>query len=149
MRIRVEKRCDDYIAYVDGNKGMYDCGKTRESAIGNLIITWGKTNGVVVLDENNIELVVEDLQPEIVHVLAANSATTWYTDDHHVVLLPTLTKRIVINIEDHHKRKNSQKTLYVLHKTNDILIQTDTTLRVLTVKEREQWLGWNQSTIEK
>jgi len=37
--ITVDKRTEDYMAYLNGDKGFWDCGKTKAEAIGNLIIT--------------------------------------------------------------------------------------------------------------
>jgi hypothetical protein len=39
MKITVRKRTDDYIAFLNDNKKWWDCGKTPQSAIGNLILT--------------------------------------------------------------------------------------------------------------
>ncbi len=35
----VEKRSDDYKAYIKGSSNFWDCGPTREAAIGNLLIS--------------------------------------------------------------------------------------------------------------
>ncbi len=42
--IKIEKHGDDYMAFIGncGHKGFWDCGKTPEEAIGNLIKTWGE-----------------------------------------------------------------------------------------------------------
>lgn len=39
MKIVVEKRSDDYKTYISGSTEFWDCGPTREAAIGNLLIT--------------------------------------------------------------------------------------------------------------
>lgn len=38
-RITVQKRSDDYIAYLDGNLRNLTCGKTVAEAVGNLVIS--------------------------------------------------------------------------------------------------------------
>jgi len=39
MRIIIEKRSDDYMAYLEGHKEIWGCGKWPELAIGKLMIT--------------------------------------------------------------------------------------------------------------
>lgn len=49
--IRVVRRWDDYMAYVDGDTGLWDCGQTIPEAIGALVRT-------------HPHEIVESLQPE-------------------------------------------------------------------------------------
>lgn len=39
MKIIVTKRPDDYHASIDGHQELWDCGKSEQSAIGNLVWT--------------------------------------------------------------------------------------------------------------
>ncbi len=36
-KIIIEKRPDDYMAYLDGRKGIWGCGTTYDEAIGDMI----------------------------------------------------------------------------------------------------------------
>jgi hypothetical protein len=38
-RITVLRRADDYMAYLDGNKGKWEAGKTIAEVIGKLVIS--------------------------------------------------------------------------------------------------------------
>jgi hypothetical protein len=49
--IKVVRRQDDYMAYVDGDTRLWDCGSTVDEAIGKLIRT-------------HPQEIVESLQPE-------------------------------------------------------------------------------------
>jgi len=51
MKIAITKRSDDYMAYIAGNRAMWDCGKTANEAIGKLIVSHGS--------ELDIELIWE------------------------------------------------------------------------------------------
>lgn len=42
MNIIVEKRSDDYMAYIEGRKEIWGCGKDFDSAIGDLVRTHQK-----------------------------------------------------------------------------------------------------------
>ncbi len=46
MKIIVEKRPDDYMAYLEGNKGIWDCGPSISMAIGKLMITHKEVFGL-------------------------------------------------------------------------------------------------------
>lgn len=39
MKIIVVKRTSDYMAYVDGNKGIWESGATQAEAVGKLLIS--------------------------------------------------------------------------------------------------------------
>ena len=54
MKIIVEKRSDDYKAYIEGSPGFWDRGPTRAMAIGNLLITHR--------DKFNIEIEYKELR---------------------------------------------------------------------------------------
>ena len=46
MKIIIEKRSDDYMAYLEGSKGIWDCGPTPSMAIGKLMITHKEVFGL-------------------------------------------------------------------------------------------------------
>jgi hypothetical protein len=52
MKIIVEKRSDDFIAYIEGHKELWECGKYRSVAIGNLIITHPDKFGIEIKWDN-------------------------------------------------------------------------------------------------
>lgn len=41
-RILVERRSEDYMAYLEGHREIWGCGKDYDSAIGDLIRSHGK-----------------------------------------------------------------------------------------------------------
>ena len=47
-RITVERRADDFMAYLDGDKARWESGKTATEAIGKLVISHGRALGVSV-----------------------------------------------------------------------------------------------------
>ena len=48
-KIVIEKRTDDYIAFLEGNRDIWGNGPTPRSAIGNLITVHGEVFGLVVI----------------------------------------------------------------------------------------------------
>ena len=46
MKIIIEKRSDDYMAYLEGNRGIWDCGPSISMAIGKLMITHPEAFGL-------------------------------------------------------------------------------------------------------
>lgn len=61
-RVSVERRGHDYMAYVTGEKGMWDQGKTVNEAIGALIINWGSALGIVGVEEGFNHLTDSDIE---------------------------------------------------------------------------------------
>lgn len=47
-RIIVEKRIDDFIAYIEGDRTIWGCGNTKNAAIGNLVSTHQDVFGIQV-----------------------------------------------------------------------------------------------------
>lgn len=50
VTIVVSKRRDDYHACPEGETGLWDCGRTRTEAIGNLIQTHPERFGITLVD---------------------------------------------------------------------------------------------------
>lgn len=48
MTIHLEQRASDWMAYFNGDKKLWDCGKTPNEAIANLIRTHGDRMGIVL-----------------------------------------------------------------------------------------------------
>lgn len=47
--IMVEKRNDDYMAYLADNSRVWDCGKSEAEAIGKLVLSAHQSLGLAVL----------------------------------------------------------------------------------------------------
>jgi len=48
--IILEKRATDTMAYIEGKRVMWDCGKTSDEAIGRLVRTHGPRLGIRIQD---------------------------------------------------------------------------------------------------
>ena len=47
-KITIEKRSDDWMAYLDGDRRIWDCGRSPQSAIGNLVLSHQENMGIEV-----------------------------------------------------------------------------------------------------
>ena len=50
LKITLENREHDVMAYANDDKALWDCGKSKGEAIGHLIMTHGKTLGIEIED---------------------------------------------------------------------------------------------------
>jgi len=48
MKIEIRKRSDDYHAQLEGHPEIWDCGKSWQAAIGNLIMTHKEWFGIEI-----------------------------------------------------------------------------------------------------
>ena len=55
MKILYTKRSDDWMAYIEGDKKIWACGKTILEAIGNLILTHQKEFKILVEREYTVD----------------------------------------------------------------------------------------------
>lgn len=46
--INTEQRTNDWIAFLDGNRGKWESGRTEVEAIGNLVISHANSMGVML-----------------------------------------------------------------------------------------------------
>lgn len=54
MKITIEKRANDYMAFVNDDRKKWGCGPTENAAIGEVVRTWGADLGVT-LEENGVQ----------------------------------------------------------------------------------------------